>query len=116
VTFKYYSAKLLVVCLVDDGTPRQRNTCDCQHVVVRARDYEDAFARALAIGKREETRYKNAKGRWVRWALVEIQSLKCLGRSIDGQEVGSFLHERRFDRPVPFKRRFNPKRSRVLYE
>jgi hypothetical protein len=112
----HYCAKLLVVCLVDDGKPRQRNTCDCQHVVFRARDYEDAFARALAFGKREETRYKNAKGQWVRWALAEIQSIKYLGRSVDGLEVGYFLHERRFECPIPFKKRFNPGSSHVLHE
>jgi hypothetical protein len=112
----YYSARLLVVCLVHDGKPRKRNTCDCQFVVFRARDYPHAFDRALVLGKRQETRYKNVRGQRVRWAFVEVQSLKRLGRSLDGQEVGSCLCERSFDRPVAFKKRFNPKASSVVYE
>ncbi len=112
----YYCARLCVVVLVDDGKPRKRNTCDYAFVVFRARDYEQALARALALGKQQETRYKNAKGQWVRWAFAEVETLKRLGRSVDGQDVGSVLHEQRFEDPVPFRKRFDPRHSRVCYE
>jgi hypothetical protein len=112
----YYCARLLVVCLVEDGKPRTRNTCDRLFVVFRARDHNHALKRALALGKQQETSYKNAKGQRVRWAFVEVQNIQRLGRSVDGQEVGSFLDERRFGHPMPFKKRFNPRASRVIYE
>jgi hypothetical protein len=112
----YYSARLLVVCLVDDGKPRKRNTCDYQFVVFRARDYGRALERALALGKQQETRYKNAKGQWVRWAFVEVQNIKRLGRSVDGREVGSLLDVLRSEHPMPFRKRFHPRASKVQYD
>jgi hypothetical protein len=112
----YYSARLLVVCLVDDGRPQKRNTCDYPFMVFRARDHKHAFQRAFELGKQQETRYKNAKGQWVRWALVQIESVKHLGRTLDGLEIGSLLDVLRSDQPIPFRKRFHPKKSKVLYE
>jgi hypothetical protein len=112
----YYSAKLFVICLVDDSKPRRRNTCDYPFVVFRAKDREQAFERALALGKQQETRYKNHKGQWVRWALVQVEAIKHLGRSLDGVEVGSLLEVHCSAQPIPFGKRFHPKRSRVIYE
>jgi len=47
----YYSARFLIVCLVNDGKPRKRNLCDHPFVVFRAKDYQRAFQRALKWGK-----------------------------------------------------------------
>ena len=112
----YYSARLLVICLVDDGKPRRRNTCDYPFLVFRAKSREHAFERALALGKQQETRYKNHKGQWVRWALVQVEAIQCLGRRLDGVEVGSLLDVHRSAQPIPFRKRFHPAKSKVIYD
>jgi hypothetical protein len=38
-----FCARLLVVCLVDDGKPKKRNTCDYPFVLLEATDHESAF-------------------------------------------------------------------------
>ncbi len=112
----YYCARLLVVVLVDDGKPRKTHTCDYPFVVFRARDFAHAFRRAVALGKDQGARYKNARGQSVRWALVRVEAIKRLGRSLDGKEVGSVMDVMRSDRPIPFRKRFTPKESEVVHE
>lgn len=112
----YYSARLLVVCLVDDGKPRKRNTCDYPFFVFRAKDYKHAFRRALDLGKQQETRYANDKGQQVRWAFVQVENVKRLGRKLDGVEVGSLLDVLHSNRPIPFRKRFHPQKSKVFYD
>ena len=109
----YYS---LIVCLVDDGKPRKRNTCDYPFVVFRARNHQDAFHRALLLGKKQETQYLNGKGQRVRWALVAVENVKHLGRTLDGKEIGSLLDVLHPDKPIPFRKRFNPSKSKPLYD
>jgi hypothetical protein len=108
----YYSSRLLYVVLVNDGRPRRRNHYDESTVVFRARDFDDAFERAVEIGLASEQRYENAKGQEVRWALVEVSTLDCVGPAIDGHEVSSRLHDRVSEAAVPFGARFTPRRSR----
>jgi hypothetical protein len=112
----YYSVGLLVVCLVDNGKPRKRNTCDHQFVVFWAKDEQHAFQRALKWGKKQESRYKNIKGQWVRWAFVGVENVKYLGKKLDGLEIGSVLADHRSKTPIPFNKRFHPKKSKVLYD
>jgi len=105
---QYFCARVLIVCLVDDGKPRKRDLCDHQFVVVRARDSEHAFERALEFGRAAEMTYKNPKGQKVRWAFVRVESIKRLGRKIDGREVGSVLGDERSPKDVSFRQRFRP--------
>ena len=107
----FYSARLLYIILID-GRTRRRNDYDETVVLFRARDFEHAFRRALELGRAGETRYLNTYGRAVRWALVEVVTLDCVGRRVDGQEVASKLHARTAPTPVPFNSRFRPERSR----
>lgn len=111
----YYSARLLVICLVDDGKPRKRNTCDYPFFVFRARDYAHAFQRALQLGREQQTTYNNAKGQKVRWTFARVEDIKHLGRKIDGCEVGSLLDVFRSDEPIPFRQRFQPAKHQPLY-
>ncbi len=105
-----------MVVLVDSGKPRKRNTCDYAFVVFRARDYSHAFERALTLGKQQETRYKNNKGQWVRWAFAKVENITRLGRTLDGREVGSLLDVLHSDHPLPFGKRFTPEKSKVYYD
>ena len=106
----FYSARLLYIILID-GHPRRRNDYDETVVVFRARDFDHAFKRALALGRAAETRYRNAYGQRVRWAFVEVVTLDLVGPHVDGHEVASRLHARTAPEPVPFNTRFRPERS-----
>jgi len=108
---EFYSAHLLFVILVDDGRPKKKNHFDESIVVFRAKDFADAFQRALRFGKGHETDYKNDKGQRVRWALVEISKLGCVGKKIDGKEVASNLHYRTQKQPIPANKKFHPERA-----
>ena len=112
----YYCVRLLVIILVDDGKPRKRNTCDHPFVIFGAKDDQHAFQRALKWGKQHEHRYKNIKGQWVRWAFVEVESIKLLGRKLDGLEIGSVLADHYSKTPIPFNKRFHPEKSKVVYD
>jgi uncharacterized protein DUF4288 len=109
---KFYSARLLYIILVDTGRPRRRNHYDERVVVFRARDFDHAFTRALALGRAAETRYMNRYGQAVRWALVEVLNVDHIGARVDGREVASKRHTRLSQKPVPFRSRFRPAQSR----
>jgi hypothetical protein len=110
----YYCARLLIVCLVNDRKPRRKNTCDYPFVLFRASNDNEAMKRALELGKEQETRYKNSKSQWVRWAFVSVQVIKILGRRLDGIEVGSLLDVYVSEKPIPFRKRFSPEKSTPL--
>ena len=105
---EYYSAQILVVCLVDDGKPRKTYTCDHQIFIIRARNYDVAFAKAVELGRETETTYSNAKGQRVRWAFVCVDTIWRLGRKLDRCEVGSVFGTAQSPKPIPFKKRFRP--------
>ena len=111
----FYSAQLFVLCLVDDGRPRKRNICDYPFVIFRARGFEHAFARALALGHEQETTYANIKHQSVRWVFVRVEEITLLGKNLDGREVGSLLDVFRSDAPIPFRRRFRPEKYQPQY-
>jgi hypothetical protein len=108
----YYSAKLLFIILVDDGNARRKNHYGESILVFKARDFDHAFTRALELGRAQERTYKNVKGKDVRWALVEVIDLDCVGRRLDGVEVSSKLHARISKKPIFHRHRFHPERSR----
>ena len=89
----YYSARLHVVCIVDDPKHHAEGkyTCDYPFVLLRANSSDEAFQRALALGREQETVYKNKSGKDVRWALNAVEEIYELGDEIDGIEVGSLM-------------------------
>ena len=109
---EFYSARLLFIILVDDGRPKKKNHFDESVVVFRAKNFSDAFKHALKLGKSQETDYKNEKGQRVRWALVDILNLDCVGATINGKEVASKLHYRTQKRPIPANKKFHPELSK----
>ena len=108
----FYSARLLYLILVDDGRPRRRQHCDETVIVFRARDYEHAFERALALGRLREDTYRNHLRQKVRWALVKVLTVDYVGSAIDGAEVASIVGYRTFPKPVSARARFHPERSK----
>ena len=108
----FYSARLLFIILVADGAGKKRNHYDESIVVFRAVSFDDAFMRALAIGKKSETEYRNDKGQVVRWALVRVINLDWVGSKIDGKEVGSVLHFRVGTKAISPRTKFHPEKSK----
>src|SRR5438046_1650043 len=108
----YYSARLLFIILV--GAPRasRRHDYDESVVVFRARSYDAAFRRALALGRAKEGSYKNHQGETVRWALVAVETLDRVGRVLDGKEVASKLHARLSKLPISPRKSFHPEKSK----
>jgi len=106
-----FCARLLVVCLVDNGQPRKRNVCDYPFILLEAGDYQSALARAIELGKKQETKYKNSKQQMVRWAFVRVEQITLLEGTLDGKEVGSLLDVLKTEEPIAYRKRFNPRAS-----
>ena len=70
------------------------------------------FKRAKQIGMSRESIYDGAGGSKVRWALVEIINLDWVGPKVDGKEVASKLRYRRSEKPISFRTRFHPGKSK----
>jgi hypothetical protein len=98
--------------LVNDGRPRKRNHYDEVIIVFRARDLNSAFKRALKLGRAQETEYLNHRKQTVRWALVKIINLDCVGKKIDGKEVASYLHYSTGKVAIAPTTRFHPEKSK----
>ena len=111
----YFCAQLLIVCIVNRKKPRKRNTWDHSFVLIQAKSYEEAFRRALEIGREQETTYLNQQGEKVRWAFVRVESIKRLSHSLDGQEAGSLLGAYASNKPLSLKKRFLPEKSEPLF-
>jgi len=111
----YYSARLLIVCIVDDGKPINKHTCDYPFVIFRAKNEDEAFDRALKLGREQETVYKNEEGKDVRWALVEVQEIWKLGDDVDGIEVGSIMDVWETENPVPYDSNFEPQEKLPIF-
>jgi hypothetical protein len=109
---EFYSARLQFIILVDDGRPKKKNHFDESVVVFRAKNFSDAFKRALKWGRSHETNYRNDKGQRVRWSLVDILNLDWVGKKIDGKEVASNLHYRTQSKPIPANKKFHPERAK----
>jgi hypothetical protein len=107
----FYSARLLLVILIDDGRPRKTHTWDEIVITFRARDFAHALSRAVEIGRSHETEYLNCDHHRVRWALVEVTTLDRVGKRVDGAEVASRLMRRRSKTAIPFDAQFHPEDS-----
>lgn len=111
----YFCARLFIVSIVDDPKPRKRNICDYPFVLIKAKDYGEAFKRALVLGRQHETTYENSRGRTVRWAFVRVEEIKRLPRKLDGVEIGSLLDVLPNDEPLTVKKRFSPAKYKPIY-
>lgn len=81
-------------------------------LLMRARDWDDAIARALESGRKLETSYRNVRGERVDWRLAETLTLDQLGQELpDDAEVYSRAHEAPRGM-IPFDAVFSPEESR----
>lgn len=112
-----YSARLQVVCIVDDPDRHAEDepTCDCPFVRFRADSHEQAFERALARGREQETVCKNESGGDVRWALNAVEEIYELGEDIDGIEVGSLMGVHELEHRMGIETDFEPASKQPIY-
>ncbi len=93
MNIRWYVATLLVRIRVEDDQPHEAYTCDEQIRVLRATNDTEAFEKAMALGRNEETSYKNGDGQSVFWEFVGLISLEPLMDDAieDGTEIKSHL-------------------------
>jgi len=105
---KLYAARMLHVCVVDDGKPRRRNLCDETVKLLRASSDEDAWKQALKLGRAAQHQYRNSRGELVRWIFAEVASVSQVRANLHGAELSSRLHNRVFSKPITSRSRFHP--------
>jgi hypothetical protein len=106
----WYSAKLRFAIMI---AGKGSNHLTDSVYLFRAASFDAAFKRALAIGRKAETRYKNAYGESVAWKLMEIVTLDVIqARDLDGAQVCSDAIFLRGRKRMPARTRFAPERSR----
>jgi hypothetical protein len=98
----FYSARLLFVWV--DRKPRKKNIYEESILVFRAKDFDDALNRAMAIGK-ERSKLPGTK-------FVEVETLDWVGKKVDGMEVASKLRYRISTKAISTKTRFYPEKSK----
>ena len=83
----WYSASL-VLAIVNERGGLWRRVLSVR--LIRASSFEEAFARALVLGRAAEETYVNADGEAVRWRFEKVETLDLLGDGLeDGREVHS---------------------------
>jgi hypothetical protein len=104
---KWFSAKLRYAVLIESkGLDGYMDSV----FLFQGSEFEDAFQRAVAIGRKREQEYFNGDRQRVRWRLASIVSLDILPDFLDGAEI--------YSEPVPaageriaFDYEFHPERS-----
>lgn len=90
----WYVAKLVMRGQVDDDTSGPW-TCDEQVRLIRAMTDEQAYEKALRLGREEEHNYENASGEPVTWSFLGLSNLHgLLSDTIeDGTEITNHITE-----------------------
>ncbi len=86
----WYIAKIVfrIVCGEGDHTPQ----FDEQLRLIQAENEEEAFAKATAIGEKDEESFLNQKNQVVRWQFINIPELHAFAVA-DGAEMYSKVQE-----------------------
>jgi hypothetical protein len=84
---------------------------DCIHLF-RAQDEDEAFDRAMELGRTHETQYINGEGNPLKWRLKEIRTLdRILANDLDGAEIRSQFIDVPSDEQASFETEFHPEMS-----
>lgn len=84
---QWFSTRIRLACVIEPkGVQRFMDSI----YVFRSTDFDDAFRKALDIGRSQEKNYLNDADELVEWRLKEIISLDLIrSQSLDGAEVYS---------------------------
>jgi hypothetical protein len=86
-----YLAKLVFNINIENE--KQTAQFDEQIRIIESNDLEGAFFKAKAIGKQEESSFKNTKNETVNWKFIDVSELYALTHVKDGQQLYSVTHE-----------------------
>lgn len=106
----WYSAKIRIVHAVEGSV---YDTFDDQVRTFRSTDFDAAFARAIEIGRAQESNFVNGDGRRTQWRLADVVALNLLGSG----ELGDAIDVHSEPAPmqdadrVPFDTVFHPELS-----
>lgn len=91
---KWYVATLIMKTVIS-ARPDDTPACDKQVRVLRASSADEAYEKAMALGRMEEHAYENTYGEIVRWEFVGLVDLdEISARTIrDGTEIKSRIFE-----------------------
>ena len=87
----WYLAKIVFRIICGDGqhTPQ----FDEQLRLVSARNEDEAFYKAQALGEQEEDTFLNIQNKEVQWQFINVSELYRLSALIDGAELYSRIRE-----------------------
>jgi hypothetical protein len=87
----WYLSKIIFRIICGDGhhTPQ----FDEQLRLIAARDEEEAFQKAFALGQQEQDRFYNEDRKLVQWKFINVAELYRLSGLLDGAEMYSRIQE-----------------------
>jgi hypothetical protein len=87
----WYLSKIIfrIICGEGDHTPQ----FDEQLRLIAARDEEEAYNKAIAIGQREQDAFYNHEQQLVQWKFINVAELYRFSGLLDGAEMYSRIHE-----------------------
>src|SRR5690349_6354807 len=87
----WYLTKIVFRIISDKGkhTPQ----FDEQLRLVKAANEQEAFAKAHAIGLREEDSFENNQKKTVRWSIINLAGIQQINAFEDGMELYSVIKE-----------------------
>jgi hypothetical protein len=88
---KWYLAKMVYQIVCGDG--HHTAQFDEQLRLIVATNEDEAFEKALSIGRKEQESFLNQKNEMVRWQFVNVSELYRLSKLIDGAEIYSRINE-----------------------
>jgi hypothetical protein len=86
-----YLAKLIFNIAIENKN--QTSQFDEQIRLIQAKNAEDAFLKARALGKKEEDSFLNENNKMVNWKFIDVADLYPLQGVKDGEQVYALTHE-----------------------
>jgi hypothetical protein len=88
---KWYIAKMVfqIIC----GNGEHTAQFDEQLRLITANNEDEAFEKALNIGREEQDSFLNQKNEMVSWQFINVSELYRLSKLIDGAEIYSRINE-----------------------
>jgi hypothetical protein len=87
----WYLAKLVFRIICGEG--KHTAQFDEQLRLIAATGKEEAFTKAVTVGKKEEETFFNNKEQLVKWEFINVSELYLLSELIDGAELYSRIEE-----------------------
>jgi hypothetical protein len=89
---KWYLAKLVYRIICGNGTHTPQ--FEEQLRLIEATTKNEAFQKALAMGRDEEVQFRNEKQELVHWKFINVSDLYLLNEVVHGTEVYSRIEEK----------------------